>query len=126
YNTAGQRLSSIDQLGYTLNYRYDALGRLSAITDGTGASVVTYTYDAVGRLARKDMGNGTYTIYGYDADGQILHLVNYAPDGTINSRFDYTYDRLGRRTSMTTLQGTWTYTYDALGQLTGWMAPDGS
>ena len=71
------------------------------------------------------MGNGTYTTYDYDADGQILHLINFAPDGTILSRFDYTYDSRGRRTAMTTLEGTWHYTYDDLGQLTGWTAPDG-
>jgi RHS repeat-associated protein len=44
--------------------------------------------------------------------------VNRAPGGVINSRFDYTYDDLGRRTDMTTLDGRWTYEYDALGQLT--------
>jgi len=25
----------------------------------------------------------------------VLHLINYAPDGSINSRFDYTYNALG-------------------------------
>ena len=42
------------------------------------------------------MGNGTYTTYAYDADGRILDLINYAPDGTVLSRFDYTYDSRGR------------------------------
>ena len=27
------------------------------------------------------MGNGTYTTYTYDLAGNILHLINYAPDG---------------------------------------------
>ena len=109
-----------------LNYQYDALGRLASITDGSGSLIVSYPYDTNGRLSRKDMGNGTYTTYTYDADSRILDLINYAPDGTILSRFDYTYDSRGRITSMNTLQGTWTYTYDDLGQLTGWTAPDGS
>ena len=56
--------------------------------------------------------------YAYDAAGELLHLVNYAPDGTVNSRFDYTYDNLGRRITEATLDGTWTYTYDAIGELT--------
>ena len=72
------------------------------------------------------MGNGTYTTYTYNADGQILDLINYAPSGTINSEFEYTYDSRGLVTSMNTLQGLWTYTYDDDGQLTGWTAPDGS
>ena len=45
-------------------------------------------------------------------------LINFAPGGAVNSRFDYTYDDLGRRSSMITLDGTWTYSYDATGQLT--------
>ena len=126
YNTAGQRTSSIDQLGYELDYHYDPLGRLASITEGSGAMIVSYGYDADGRLARKDMGNGTYTTYDYFPDGHISHLINYAAGGTILSRFDYAYDSRGRETSMTTLQGTWLYSYDDLGQLIGWTAPDGS
>ncbi len=72
------------------------------------------------------MGNGTYTTYTYNADGQVLDLMNYAPSGTINSDFEYTYDGRGLVTSMNTLQGQWTYTYDGDGQLTGWTVPDGS
>ena len=36
--------------------------------------IVTYTYDADGRLAEKVNGNGTYTKYQYDADGNVLQL----------------------------------------------------
>ena len=45
-------------------------------------------------------------------------LINYAPDGSINSSFIYTYNNLGLETSETTLDGTWTYAYDAIGELT--------
>ncbi len=40
------------------------------------------------------------------------------PDGTVNSRFDYTYDSLGRRITEATVDGAWTYSYDAIGELT--------
>ena len=53
-----------------------------------------------------------------DAAGHLLHLVNYSSGGSINSRFDYTYDATGRRTAVTNLNGTWNYGYDANGQLT--------
>ncbi len=119
YNAAGQRTSMVDQTGFTVNYAYDAVGRLSDLTDANGNLIVTYTYDADGRLSEQTDGNGTYTTYQYDADGNILHLVNYAPGGTINSRFDYTYNLLGLETSEATLYGTWTYTYDVDGQLIG-------
>lgn len=42
-----------------------------------------------------------------------------SPDRSCSaSRFDYTYDALGRRTAMATIDGSWTYGYDATGQLT--------
>ena len=117
YNAAGQRAQMVDQTGYTVNYAYDSDGRLSRLTDGSGNSIVAYTYDADGRLSLKTNGNGTYTTYQYDADGNVLHLINYAPDGSVNSRFDYSYNALGLETSEATLDGAWTYTYDAAGQL---------
>ncbi len=117
YNAAGQRTSMVDQTGFTVNYAYDPVGRLSGLTDGSGNPIVTYTYDPDGRLSLKTNGNGTYTTYQYDADGNVLHLVNYAPGGSVNSRFDYSYNALGLETSEATLDGAWTYTYDADGQL---------
>jgi RHS repeat-associated protein len=117
-DVAGRRIQMVDQTGFTVKYRYDAAGRLSRLTDRSDGLIVTYTYDAAGRLSRKDNGNGTYTTYAYDANGNVLHLINFAPNTTVNSRFDYTYDPLGRRTTMTTLDGSWTYAYDGTGQLT--------
>jgi RHS repeat-associated protein len=117
YDGAGNRIQSVDQDGFTVNYQYE-VGMLAGLTDGNGRPIVTYTYDAAGRLIRKDLGNGTYTTYAYDLAGNILHLVNHAPDGSVNSQFDYTYDTLGRPMSMTTEEGQWTYQYDPDGQLT--------
>jgi len=126
YNSGGQRTSMIDSTGFTVNYAYDSVGRLSQLTDGGGAKIVGYTYSPIGRLARKDMGNGTYTTYTDDADGNPLHIINYAANGAILSEFDYTYDVLGRRTGMTTPAGAWTYGYDAAGQVTSVSLPGGS
>ncbi len=118
YNVVGQRTQSVDQTGYTLDYSYNAVGQLSELTSGTGDLVVQYSYDAAGRLVRKDLGNGTRTTIGYDANGNVTSLVNLAADHvTINSEYDYTYDVLGRQTTMTTGGVTTTYGYDADGQL---------
>jgi len=119
YDAAGRRIQSVDQDGFTVNYQYDRVGRLSGLTDGSGAVIVSYSYDAAGRLANKVLGNGTSTSYAYDLAGHVLHVANFANDGvTVNSRLDYAYDALGRRTSMATLDGQWTYAYDAVGELT--------
>jgi RHS repeat-associated protein len=127
YNAQGQRIQSVDQAGYTINYGYDTQGRLSELTDGSGDLIVQYTYNNVGELTEKLNGNGTYTTYAYDAAGDLTQEVNYAPGGTsVNSSFTYTYDVLGEMTSMTDASGNvTTYGYDATGQLTQVSLPEG-
>ncbi|NEQ47521.1 MAG: hypothetical protein F6K00_29855 [Leptolyngbya sp. SIOISBB] len=125
YNADGQRTQMVMQDGYTVNYSYDAAGRLETLTDGTGQLIIRYDYDAAGRLTRETNGNGTVTTFDYDALSQLISIVHYDSDSTVNSRYEYTYDSLGRRTSMTTLEGTWQYGYDATGQLTSVVTPEG-
>ncbi|MHB9068390.1 MAG: RHS repeat-associated core domain-containing protein [Pirellulaceae bacterium] len=125
YDAGGRRVRMENQDGFAVNYQYDAAGRLERLTDATNSLVVAYTYDDVGRLIREVRGNGTATEYSYDAASQLVSLVHRLPDSSVSSRFDYTYDALGRRTSVTTLDGTTTFGYDAIGQLTSVALPDG-
>lgn len=125
YDELGRRTRREDQDGSAVLYVYDSLGRLDRMTDGVDALIVEYDYDAAGRLGRKTLGNGVFTTYDYDGAGRLLHLVNHRADKSVLSRFDYTYDASGRRTSMTTLEGEFLYGYDPLGQLTSVVHPDG-
>ena len=119
YDTGGRRTQSVDQTGFTVNYSYDALGRLAELTDGSGNLIVAYTYDAAGNLIQKDMGNGTRTVYTYDADGDVAldHQRLRPTTATVNSFDDYTYDALGNVLTDTNQDGEWIYTYDADSQL---------
>jgi RHS repeat-associated protein len=123
YDSGGRRSSLSDQTGYTVDYAYDGVGRLSQLTSAIGSLIASYTYDGDGRLSQKNLGNGAYSTYVYDAAGHVLHLINYSAQGVVNSRFDYTYDTNGRKTAMTTLDGLWQYSYDADGQVTSVTLP---
>ncbi len=124
YDAQGRRTQMTDGT-VTENYLYDDEGRLSEVTDGTGALIVKYTYDPAGDVVRKDNGNGTFTAYGLDADGNVLTIVNHGADGSVNSEYDYTYDSLGHVLTMTTAGQTTVYGYDKAGQLTSVMLPGG-
>jgi RHS repeat-associated protein len=126
YNAAGQRTQMTDQTGFTVNYQYDALGRLTKLTDANGNLIVSYTYDDAGRLSSKQFSNGDVTNYTYDAAGDVLSIVNLAPDGkTVQSSYVYTYNNQSLPATMTTSSGTFTYGYDASGQLTSVQTPSG-
>ncbi|MEN5036762.1 calcium-binding protein [Pseudomonas sp. TWI929] len=125
YDSAGHRTQMVDQIGHVTNYNFNADGQLAKLTDGAGNLIARYNYDSTGHLVRGDNGNGTYTTYQYDANAQLTHLVNFQADGTVNSRFDYSYDSMGRRTDVSTLDGNTHYDYDAIGQLTGVTLPGG-
>ncbi len=117
YNTDGQRTKLVGQDGNTVNYSYDTVGRLKTLTNATGQSIISYDYDPLGRLTKETNGNGTYTTYEYDKQSQVTKLVNYTATNTVNSSYVYTYDNLGLRSTMTTLEGIFQYSYDANGQL---------
>ena len=125
YNSAGQRTQMTDQTGYTVNYQYDALGRLVELTDGSGDLIVSYSYNAVGELSSEQFGNGTSTKYSYDADGNVLSIVNLAPGGSTQSSYVYTYNNQSLPITMTTSAGTFTYGYDGDGQLISVQEPGG-
>ena len=117
YDNAGRRTCRIGNDGYTLNYSYDAVGRLAALSNSVNGLLVQYTYDAAGRLAQETKGNGTITTYAYDNAGRTLAMTNSASDGTVQSFFNYNYDAKGNRISMVTTAGVTTYGYDVLSQL---------
>jgi len=126
YDIAGKRTQMIDPDGRVISYEYDVAGRLAALRDGAGSLLAGFEYDGLGRRLRKTLGNGCYATYEYDTVGHLTHLLNWAPDDIVISRFDYTYDAAGNRTSKGMMEGIESHTYDPSNQLLGVTYPDGS
>ncbi|HZQ46885.1 MAG TPA: RHS repeat-associated core domain-containing protein, partial [Verrucomicrobiae bacterium] len=125
YDNAGRRITRTSNDGYTLNYSYDTVGRLAALSNNLNGLLVQYSYDAAGRLALETKGNGAVTTYAYDNAGRIQAMTNFAPNVTVQSFFNYNYDSKGNRIAMATISGTTTYGYDALNQLISANYPNG-
>jgi RHS repeat-associated protein len=109
YDNAGRLLSkqypanSVENVGYTWdstaggNY---GVGRLTQITDASGS--INWTYDAFGRITqeRKITAGIAYTIgYAYDLENNVTQIAY--PSGRIVT---YSRDALGRITGVTTQQ----------------------
>ena len=144
YDSRGRLIKMTDQLGNIETYSYDTSDNLILVTDRKGQAT-TYTYDAVSRMTKATYSDGSYTSYTYDATGKVLTITD-SVTGTISYTYSgtgcgtgcgsiadkvasettplgsisYTYDAIGRRTSMTvTGQPTVNYTYDTGGRLNG-------
>ena len=101
-----------DDTGWTF---HEATGLLNQKTYDDGTSIV-YTYTSDGKLyTRKwarNASDGKVTTYTYDADTGELTDVDYdAAWGMAD--LAYTYDRLGRRKTVTDAAGARTFAYDA-------------
>lgn len=107
-NVRGKLISSIDNNGKSVNYKYDAYGRMLTMTDSLN-HVTTMTYDKLGRkLTENDPDKGKYS-YEYDSLGELIKQTDAIGKITI-----FQYDQLGRMVARTDEKGTsiWTYGKD--------------
>jgi RHS repeat-associated protein len=107
-------------------FSYDALNRLSGVTDNSGG-VTTYSYDAAGNRTGLSMPDGTTTTYAYDPLNRLTSEASGKADGTRLASFIYALDAVGNRISETDANGSMiTYTYDPLNRVTAEQHVDGS
>ena len=136
YDRASRAVKTIDALGHTMETIYRKDGQIDTTIDPLGVKTV-YRYDGLGRRVRvvqnyvpqgssnpKDWVfeagvwnqlNGTAIQHGTKNDQNIIVVVTYNAEGQISSQRNpkgaltsYTYDALGRRTSLTNpLNTTW-------------------
>jgi RHS repeat-associated protein len=150
YNDFGKVTKTVDPIGRTFSYIYDANGidllevrqtrggqselnsnmtynftaaqhRPLTVTDAAGQTT-TYTYNARGQVVFETNALGELTIYHYDANG-FRTSVDRFPGGTTH----WTYDAVGRVKTKTDVSGyTLTFDYDDLDRLTQITYPDGT
>ncbi len=117
------RLAQYQYAGFSgTNFTYDANGRLTGYTTGTGATARTYpvTYAANGQVASFGDGLGRKNLYTYDAAARVTNFTRPDASATL-----LTYDAAARVQSLTppiTPAHLFTYTVD--GQLATYTAPD--
>ncbi|MEM9189324.1 MAG: putative Ig domain-containing protein [Myxococcota bacterium] len=105
----------------TIDYTYDAAGRVTTVSTPAGGSVesdVQYAYDDLGQITEVTVvvGASRYTTtYQYDPIGNITQITD--PLGGITTQV---FDAAGRRTSRTLPNGVvTTWTYDDRDRITG-------
>ncbi len=132
YDEANNRISQTDANGNTTTFTYDALnrltsisypnsalnviygydagtngkGRLTSITDASGATVLEYDHrgNLIGQAT--DVGQATYSLqYSYHLSNR-LSIIAYPSGRTV----DYSYDTAGRLSGVTTTLDTTTQT----------------
>ncbi|WP_177428372.1 RHS repeat-associated core domain-containing protein [Candidatus Venteria ishoeyi] len=112
------RLLSETQANGTRQYTYNARDLLQSLTNARDQQQ-NYEYDAVGRLTRISDPDGTIN-YSYDANDNVLTVSDAT--GTISREYD-ALDRVVKYTDA--LGNTLQYAYDAVGNLNSLTYPDG-
>jgi RHS repeat-associated protein len=113
YDNDGNPTSIAAPLSRNTGEGYDALNRVSSITD-PGNGVTTFGYDAEDNLTSVKDPRSLITSYGYDGFGDLTSQVS--PDTGTTSN---TYDSAGNLATGTDARGAVaTYGYDALNRVT--------
>lgn len=104
-------------------FERDDQGRVLART--TNGVTMRFGYDAAGQLTHLVGPDGVGTTYTWDAAGRLLRETSTGADGLGSSTVEYTYDAADQLVTRTDALGTTRYTYDLLGRRTREEGPAG-
>ena len=105
------RISSVSVSGTTLNYAYDADGRIKTVKNGD-TLVESYTYDTFGRLSTA-FGPSVMSAYSYDTNGNLTEKNEKG----VTTTYAYTNSTWGDL--LTNYNGT-SISYDTIGNPLNW------
>jgi RHS repeat-associated protein len=118
YDTVTGKVATVISLSGTTTYQYNSLGQLATVTDTDNRQTI-YRYDVAGNLIETQRPNGTTQTYRYDALNRPIFLENKDQNGTVLSRYSYTFDAAGNRTAVEELgDRKVVFAYDELHRLT--------
>lgn len=151
YNSNYQNTKKVDALGNVSSYAYDENCACNAVIAFTNSrnDVTKYEYDdnqnlvktiypdgkieqfyynIRGMLERSLDRNGNVTVFNYDSSGNVTNIRYPMPQYlTYVPSINYTYDTLGRKTSVKDMNGNITrYFYNGLNLVTNVLYPDGA
>ncbi|MGC9536762.1 DNRLRE domain-containing protein [Streptomyces sp. UG1] len=130
YDEEGRLTGRTDAAGQA-TFGYDGAGRLKTAADPLTQATQTYGYDTASRLTSVAYGStGATRSLGYDVLDRPTSDVLNSPSGTTTASVAYDFDKASHLTGKTTTgtagAGTQSYGYDRAGRLTSWTAVDGT
>ncbi|HEY2116916.1 MAG TPA: RHS repeat-associated core domain-containing protein, partial [Candidatus Angelobacter sp.] len=133
YDELGNRVTQTDANGHVTRFAYDQRGHRTSRTLPLGMSE-SYGYDAAGNMTSRQDFSGRTTTFTYDSMNQLMgktadpfFSTGACAGGVCGAtQITYTYDAMGRRTSMADASGTTNYTYDTRNRLLTKAAPAGT
>ena len=128
YDAMGRRVGLSDNNGYNISYTYDNIGRLVSVNRNKldVKNLLKISYDLRGLIRTRTTGDGCYGNFTFDSkNSQIEQLANIDKSGNILEKFDFQYDRKGRKKRIRTTSGTSDISYDLMSQITSVKYPSG-
>lgn len=121
YNNVGELTQITYPSGRQVGQSYDAMGRLSGITNNSAIALTINNYNAAGQVLGVTYGNGVTGAFTYNDHLRLASLSYTSGSSTLlNLTYGYGINDNGQIASITDSRGaaySTTYTYDALSRL---------
>ncbi len=116
YDKSGNRLTQVSSVDgtttYTVATNSNQLTYRSLVPEDTDFSTMNYTYDAEGKLTQRSEGTDSDAFtYGF---GSQLKQIQKTRNNTVTQTLTYAYDGGGKRVKVSDSQGTRYFLYDGL------------
>lgn len=117
YDLMGRLTAATMTNGWNMSFVYDALGR--QVQESAPLGNIARGFDAAGRMTSETLPGGGLTVnYDYDVTGNVTAVRENAATSGVGVLASYSYDSLGRRSSVTLGNGvSHTYGYDPASRL---------